>query len=115
MLRRSSFDSHKCELASPEPGDQSTGATPLLSPAGDDRLGINIRAPPSYGLTLVDAPSPKHPLGAKRIGEAGCVGAPAAIVNAVLDALSPLGITNLDMPLTPEKIRRAMRAAQGRR
>jgi aerobic carbon-monoxide dehydrogenase large subunit len=44
----------------------------------------------------------------KGIGEAGTIGIPPAMVNAVVDALSPLGVTHLDMPLTPEKIWRAL-------
>ncbi|MBI3457309.1 MAG: xanthine dehydrogenase family protein molybdopterin-binding subunit [Candidatus Rokubacteria bacterium] len=55
-------------------------------------------------------PSPRNPLGAKGIGEAGCIAVPPAIVNAVIDALAPFGITHLDMPLTPEKLWRALRA-----
>ena len=47
--------------------------------------------------------------GIKGIGEAGAIGAPPAIVNAVLDALAPLGVTHLDMPLYPEQIRAAIR------
>ena len=43
------------------------------------------------------------------VGEAGCVGAPQAVVNAVMDALAPFGIRAVDMPLTPEKIWRAIR------
>jgi aerobic carbon-monoxide dehydrogenase large subunit len=48
--------------------------------------------------------SPFTPLGIKGIGEAGAIGAPPAIVNAVLDALAPLGVTHLDMPLHPEQV-----------
>jgi hypothetical protein len=48
-----------------------------------------------------------NPLGAKGCGEAGTIGAPPAIMNAVLDALAPLGITDLDMPATPERVFRA--------
>ena len=55
-----------------------------------------------------DAPTAKNLLGVKGAGEAGCVGAPPAIVNAVLDALSEYGVTNIDMPLTPEKVWRAI-------
>jgi aerobic carbon-monoxide dehydrogenase large subunit len=57
-------------------------------------------------------PTKTNPLGVKGAGEAGNVGALAAIMNAVVDALAPLGITHLDMPATPEKIWRAIRAAQ---
>lgn len=59
-------------------------------------------------------PSPANPLGAKGVGEAGCIGVPAAIVNAVHDALAPFGEQiSLDMPLTAPKIWRAMRGAKG--
>ena len=54
-------------------------------------------------------PSPRNPLGAKGVGEAGCIGIPPAVVNAVVDALSPLGITHLDMPLTPARLWAALR------
>ncbi|WP_233889761.1 xanthine dehydrogenase family protein molybdopterin-binding subunit [Paraburkholderia flagellata] len=57
------------------------------------------------------SPSPTNPLGAKGIGEAGCVGAPPAVVSAVCDALRPFGISHLDMPLTPPKIWRAIQTA----
>mgnify|MGYP000421530743 CR=1 FL=1 len=50
----------------------------------------------------------KNLLGVKGAGEAGCVGTPPTIVNAVLDALSEFGVTNIDMPLTPEKVWRAI-------
>ena len=53
--------------------------------------------------------SPRNPLGAKGLGEAGCIAVPPAIVNAVVDALAPFGIRHLDMPLTPEKVWRAIR------
>lgn len=59
---------------------------------------------PSFTTTFVETPSPTNPLGAKGVGEAGCLGAPPAVVNAVLDALAPLGIHHIDMPLTPEKV-----------
>jgi carbon-monoxide dehydrogenase large subunit len=64
-----------------------------------------------FELDHTVTPTPHNPLGAKGAGEAGCVGAPQAVVNAVLDALSPLGIKSLDMPLRPEKIWRAIREA----
>jgi aerobic carbon-monoxide dehydrogenase large subunit len=63
---------------------------------------------PDYELDLVETKSPNNPLGAKGIGESGCVSAPPAILNAVLDALAPLGVQTLDMPLTPERIWRAI-------
>jgi aerobic carbon-monoxide dehydrogenase large subunit len=56
-------------------------------------------------------PSPFNPLGAKGIGESGAIGVPAAIANAVMDALAPLGVEHADPPYTPEKIWRLLRAA----
>jgi carbon-monoxide dehydrogenase large subunit len=53
-------------------------------------------------------PTRRNPLGVKGAGEAGCCGAPAAIVNAVLDALAEYGVTHIDMPLTPMKVWRAI-------
>jgi carbon-monoxide dehydrogenase large subunit len=49
-------------------------------------------------------PTPVNPLGVKGVGEAGTIGASPAVVNSVVDALSPLGVRHIDMPLTPEKI-----------
>jgi aerobic carbon-monoxide dehydrogenase large subunit len=63
---------------------------------------------PEFVTDLVETPSPFNPLGAKGVGEAGCIGAPPAIVNAVLDALAPLGVREIDMPLKPEKIWRLL-------
>jgi carbon-monoxide dehydrogenase large subunit len=66
---------------------------------------------PSFDLTIMeDVPCTTNDLGVKGAGEAGAVGAPPAMVNAVLDALAPLGVTTIDMPLTPEKIWRAIRS-----
>lgn len=55
------------------------------------------------------APTKKNPLGVKGAGEAGCVGACPAVVNAVLDALKDYGVTHIDMPLTPQKVWKAIR------
>jgi carbon-monoxide dehydrogenase large subunit len=49
-------------------------------------------------------PCPHNPLGVKGVGEAGAIGAPPAVVNAVVDALAPFGVDNVDMPLTPERV-----------
>jgi carbon-monoxide dehydrogenase large subunit len=57
-------------------------------------------------------PCTHNPLGAKGCGEAGTIGAPAAIVAAVLDALRPLGVSDVEMPLTPERVWRAIQAAK---
>ena len=72
---------------------------------------------PDFELDRTVTPTPVNPLGAKGVGEAGCVGAPQAIVNAVVDALAPFGVTHIDMPLRPEKLWTLMHAvrAAGRR
>ncbi len=68
---------------------------------------------PDYEVTLVeDMPCTTNPLGVKGAGEAGAIGAPPAIINALLDALAPLGVTHIDMPATPERVWRAMRDAR---
>ncbi len=59
---------------------------------------------PTIITEFLETPSPFNPLGAKGIGEAGTVAAPAAIANAVMDALRPLGIRHIGLPLTPRKL-----------
>lgn len=59
---------------------------------------------PNFELGHTVTPSPHNPLGVKGIGEAGTIASTPAVVNAVLDALAPLGITHLDMPLRPAKV-----------
>ena len=54
-----------------------------------------------------------NPTGIKGVGEVGAIGVPPAVINAVLDALAPVGVTHIDMPATPEKVWRAIRAAGG--
>jgi len=62
---------------------------------------------PPIRLFSQPTPSPANPLGVKGVGEAGCIGVPAAILNAVMDALPP-GTPDLSLPLTPEKVWRAL-------
>jgi carbon-monoxide dehydrogenase large subunit len=69
---------------------------------------------PQLTLGKIETPSPFNHLGAKGVGEAGCVGVPAAIVNAAVDALKGFGVTHLDMPLTSEKIWKAMQESNER-
>jgi len=57
-------------------------------------------------------PTRTNPLGVKGCGEAGCVGALPAVVNAVVDALSEFGVRHIEMPATPERIWRAMRGTE---
>lgn len=63
---------------------------------------------PPLVIDKLPAVSPANALGAKGVGEAGCIGPPAAIMNAAVDALSPFGVTHLDIPLTSETIWRAL-------
>ncbi len=73
------------------------------------------RQVPDFVTELIETPSPLNPLGVKGVGEAGCIGAPPAIVNAVLDALAPLGIDAIDMPLKPEKVWAVIQDARSNR
>jgi len=72
---------------------------------------------PKFETDRTVTPSPVNPLGVKGVGEAGAIAATPAVANAVMDALSPFGITHLDMPLTPQKVWKAVQAARtsGRR
>ncbi|HEX4692139.1 MAG TPA: aerobic carbon-monoxide dehydrogenase large subunit [Solirubrobacteraceae bacterium] len=63
---------------------------------------------PDWELGETVTPSPHHPLGAKGVGESANVGSPPAVVNAVVDALSPLGVRHLDMPVTPARVWQAL-------
>jgi carbon-monoxide dehydrogenase large subunit len=67
---------------------------------------------PKFELFETVTPSPHHPIGAKGVGESATVGSPAAFVNAVIDALWPLGVRNIDMPLTSAKVWEAIEAAK---
>ncbi len=67
---------------------------------------------PSFETDHTVTPTPINALGVKGIGEAGAIGAPPAMVNAVVDALAPFGIRHLDMPLKPEKVWQAIQRAR---
>jgi len=67
---------------------------------------------PSFETTHTETPTPLNPLGAKGIGESGTIGSTPAVQNAVVDALSYLGIRHLDMPATPERVWRAIESAR---
>jgi carbon-monoxide dehydrogenase large subunit len=74
-------------------------------PRADDVPPINLKM-------VEDFPCATNPMGMKGAGEAGAIGAPPAVMNALLDALAPLGVADLDMPATPLKIWQAIQAAQ---
>ena len=67
---------------------------------------------PAFDFSTTEVPTPRNAMGIKGAGEAGTIGATPAVVNAVLDALLPLGVTHLDMPLTPLKLWRAIQSAR---
>ena len=69
---------------------------------------------PTLELDETVTPSPDNPLGVKGVGETGAIASTPAIANAVLNALAPLGIQHIDMPLTPSTVWRAMHASEVR-
>jgi carbon-monoxide dehydrogenase large subunit len=89
-----------------EGNNQNTNFTDYLLPTSLET--------PHWETASTVTPSPHHPLGAKGVGESPNVGSPAAFVNAVVDALSPLGVRHIDMPITREKVWRAIREAEAR-
>ncbi len=90
----------------PDSGQLITGSfMDYGMPRADDMCSFDMENHP--------VPTKTNPIGAKGAGEAGNVGALAAIMNAVVDALSPLGITHIDMPATPDKVWRAIQGAGG--
>jgi carbon-monoxide dehydrogenase large subunit len=63
---------------------------------------------PRWELAAVETPSPTNPLGVKGVGETGAIASPAAVMNAVVDALAEDGVADIRMPATPERIWRAL-------
>jgi carbon-monoxide dehydrogenase large subunit len=88
------------------------GAVPLGLSLAEYAVPSAADLPP-IGSLHVETASPVNPLGAKGIGEIGMVGAPAAVQNAVVDALAHLGVRHVAMPCTPERVWRAIRDASG--
>lgn len=66
---------------------------------------------PSFDITTTNTPCTHNPLGVKGCGEAGAIGSPPAVINAICDALRDYGVMHMDMPATPEKIWRALQVA----
>ena len=67
---------------------------------------------PRFELAMTETPTTVNPLGVKGIGETGTIASTPAVYNAVLDALAPLGVGRINMPLTPERVWRAIREAR---
>jgi len=76
-----------------------------------DYAAISACELPSFELTHSETPTPHNELGAKGIGESGTIGSTPCVVNAVVDALSHLGVHHIDMPTTPQRVWEAIRAA----
>ncbi len=68
---------------------------------------------PSMTTDTTVTPSPSNPMGVKGVGEAGTIAAAPAVMNAIIDALSTFGITDIDMPATPQRVWRAITEAKG--
>jgi carbon-monoxide dehydrogenase large subunit len=85
----------------------------LKNPSLMDYLVPSAAEVPSMKLDSTTTPSTSNPLGVKGVGEAGTIGSAAAVINAVCDALSPYGITDIEMPATPQKVWRAIDQAKG--
>lgn len=95
---------HEHTVYEPETGQLLSGS--LL----DYTVPRASHVPPIDLVLSQDAPCQGNPLGAKGAAEGGTVGAPPAVINAVLDALRPLGVTHIDMPATPERVWRAIQS-----
>ena len=97
ILERTAYD--------PESGQLLSGSfMDYAVPRADDLPDIEVE--------FVEVPCGTNPLGVKGAGEAGAVGSPPAVMNALLDALTPAGVTHIDMPATPEKVWKALELAK---
>lgn len=85
----------------------------ITNPSLLDYLVPSTMEMPSIDTDFTITPSTSNPLGVKGVGEAGTIGSAAAVINAVCDGLAPLGVTDIDMPASPWRVRRAIDAAQG--
>ena len=89
--------------------DRETGQ--LLSGSFSDYAMPRADDMPSFSVDYVEIPCKTNPLGIKGVGEAGAVATPPAITGAIIDALRPLGVTHIEMPATPDRVWRTIRAA----
>lgn len=86
----------------------------LLNASLADYLVPSACEVPSFELDSTVTPSPTNPLGVKGVGEAGTIGSAPAVINAVVDALSDLGVTDCPMPATPERVYRLIQQASSK-
>jgi aerobic carbon-monoxide dehydrogenase large subunit len=87
----------------------------ILTASLADYLPPTAREVPLIEIVHLETVTGASITGAKGLGEGGAIGAPAAVINAICDALTPFGIELFEMPATPERIRAAIRAAEERR
>ncbi len=97
VLERTSYDAESGQLLSGSFMDYAL-------PRADDLPNIEVE--------FVEVPCLSNPLGVKGAGEAGAVGSPPAVINAIVDALIPVGVTHVDMPATPERLWKAISLAR---
>lgn len=83
-----------------------------LNPSFLDYLVPSAAEVPSFKLDSTVTPSTSNPLGVKGVGEAGTIGSAAAVINAICDGLSPHGVTDMEMPATPQRVWRAIQSAK---
>ncbi|HUI95450.1 MAG TPA: xanthine dehydrogenase family protein molybdopterin-binding subunit [Xanthobacteraceae bacterium] len=88
------------------------GSGQLLSGSFMDYAMPRADLMPEIDTTLEEVPCRTNPLGVKGIGESGTIGAPPTVINAIIDALSPLGVTAIDMPATPPRVWEAIEKAR---
>lgn len=84
----------------------------LLSASLMDYLVPSAAELPTFETAMTVTPSPSNPMGVKGIGEAGTIGSAPAVINAVVDALKPFGITDIEMPASPQRVWAALKEAQ---
>jgi carbon-monoxide dehydrogenase large subunit len=89
-----------------------SGGEPLVSGFSDYAMP-HATDLPAFETSHTEIPTKVNPLGARGVGEGATVGAPPAVVNAVLDALAPLGVTEVPMPMTPMRVWHAIERARG--
>jgi carbon-monoxide dehydrogenase large subunit len=97
LMERTAFDAESGQLLSASFMDYAL-------PRADDLPPIDV--------DLIEVPCETNPMGVKGAGEAGAVGSPPAVINALVDALSDAGVTAIDMPATPEAVWKALAAAK---
>ena len=85
----------------------------LLTASLADYLVPSAADLPSFTTSTTETPSTTNPLGTKGVGEAGTIASTPAIINAIVDALRPMGVTDVQMPASPQRVWRTLQEAKG--